>query len=63
MPALDRHGMTGVASAIGQGFGAMDSLRDRGIQRHQDVINQLHENSDILANLRKVPSMVQPYYS
>ena len=34
-----------------------------GIQRHQDVLNKIHENSDILANIRKVPSMVQPYYS
>ena len=41
----------------------MDALRDRGIQRHQDVISKLHENSDFLANLRKVPAMVQPYYS
>ncbi len=63
MPALDRHGMTGVASAIGQGFGAMDALRDHGIQRHQDVLNKLQENSDILANIRKVPAMVQPHYS
>ncbi len=61
MPALDRHGMTGAAAAIGQGFGAMDALRDRGIQRHQDVISKLHENADILANIRKVPSMVNPY--
>ena len=59
---LDRHGMTGAAAAIGQGFRAMDALRDRGIQRHQDVISKLHENSDILANLRKVPAMVQPHY-
>ena len=63
MPALDRHGMTGAAAAIGQGFGAMDALRDRGIQRHQDGLNKIQENSDILANIRKVPAMVQPSYS
>ena len=66
--ALKRHvreleAAMGVSMLPGRELNRASSLRDHGIQRHQDVLNKIHENSDILANLRKVPAMVQPYYS
>ncbi len=62
MPAIDRLA-PGMAPAITAGFGAMDSMRDHGIQRHQDVLNKINENADIVKMMRQAKPMLEPYYS
>ena len=46
-----------------QGFSAMDTMRDQGIQRHQNVLNRISDNSAILGKLRQAQDMAQPYMS
>ena len=51
----------GIQKPIMQGFSAMDSLRDAGIQRHQDVLNRIADNSAVLGKLRQAQTMAQPF--
>ena len=60
MPELSAIGMD---KPLMQGFGALDHLRDRGIQRHQDVLNRISENSATLGKLRQAQGMAQPHMS
>ena len=60
MPELSHLGMD---KPMMQAFGAMDHLRDQGIQRHQDVLNRISDNSAILGKLRQAQGMAQPYMS
>ena len=60
MPELNAIGM---GKPMVQAFGAMDHMRDQGIQRHQDVLNRIVDNSAILGKLRQAQGMAQPYMS
>ena len=60
MPELSHLGMD---KPMMQAFGAMDHLRDQGVQRHQDVLNKIQDNSAILGKLRQARGMAQPYMS
>ena len=60
MPEL---GAIGMDKPMMQASGAMDHMRDQGIQRHQDVLNRIQDNSAILGKLRQARGMAQPYMS
>ena len=60
MPDLNTIGMD---KPMMLAFGAMDHMRDQGIQRHQDVLNRIQDNSAILGKLRQARGMAQPYMS
>ena len=60
MPELNALGMDKYAM---QGFGAVDNMMHKGIERHQDVLNQISDNSAILGKLRQAQTMAQPYMS
>ena len=60
MPELNALGMD---KHMMQGFGAVDNMMYKGIQRHQDVLNQISDNSAILGKLRQAQTMAQPYMS
>ena len=60
MPELNALGLD---KPMMQGFGALDHMRDQGIQRHQDVLNKISDNSAILGKLRQAQGMAQPYMS
>ncbi len=62
MPAIDRWA-PGLAPALSSTFGAIDSMRDSGIQRHQDILNKVQENGDIMRMMRQAKPMLEPYYS
>ena len=62
MPAIDRLA-PGMTPAITNTFGALDTMRDMGIQRHQDVLNKVQENGDIMRMMRQAKPMIEPYYS
>ena len=49
MPELNHIGMD---KPMMLGFSAVDHMMHKGIQRHQDVLNQSSENSAILGELR-----------
>ena len=60
MPELNALGLD---KPMMQGFGALDHMRDQGIQRHQDVLNKIQDNSAILDKFRQAQGMAQPYMS
>ena len=60
MPELNALGMS---KPMMQGFSAVDNMMHKGVQRHQDVLNMLQDNSAILGKLRQAQSMAQPYMS
>ena len=60
MPELNALGLD---KPMMQGFGALDHMRDQGIQRHQDVLNRIQDNSAILDKFRQAQGMAQPYMS
>ena len=60
MPELDA---IGVGEHMRGGFGAMDHMRDRAIQRHSDVLDRLRDNSDVIGRLREAKTFAQPYLS
>ncbi len=60
MPELNHLGMD---RPMMQGFGAVDNIIHKGVQRHQDVLNQIQDNSAILGKLRQAQTMAQPYLS
>ncbi len=41
----------------------MEHMMHKGIQRHQDVLNQIQDNSAILGKFRQARGMTQPYMS
>ncbi len=53
----------GVDQAVFKGFGAMDHMRDNAINRHQDVLNRIQDNSAVVGKMRQSQQMLQPYYS
>ena len=60
MPVLDRvH--PAIAPHVNAGLGAMDQLRDMGIQKHDDVLNKIRANADVLDRLREAKALAQPY--
>ena len=46
-----------------RGFSAMDQMRDSAISRHQDVLDRISENSQILWKMRQAQTLAQPYMS
>ena len=58
MPELERLGMD---SRIMQGLGAMDKMRSGMINRHQDVLDHIGENSALVGKIRQSQQMMQPY--
>ncbi len=60
MPELNHLGLD---KPMMQGFGAMDNIMFKGVQRHQDVLNQNSDNSAILGKLRQAQTMAQPHMS
>ncbi len=53
----------GADQAVFKGFRAMDHMRDTAISRHQDVLDRIKENSDVIGKVRQSQQMLQPYYS
>ena len=60
MPELNHLGLD---KPMMQGFGAVDHIMHKGVQRHQDVLNSIQDNSAILGKLRQAQTMAQPYLS
>ena len=58
MPELSRMGLD---RPMMHGFGAVDSMMHKGIQRHQDVLNSIQDNGAILAKMRQAKGMAQPF--
>ena len=60
MPELKQLGLD---DRITQGFSAMDKMRDNTISRHQDVLDRISDNSQILGKMRQAQTLAQPYMS
>ena len=60
MPELER---MGVGQQMLKGFGSMDLMRDQAINRHQDVLDHIGENSALVGKLRQTQELAQPYMS
>ena len=60
MPELNH---LGLSKPMMQGFSAVDNMMHKGVQRHQDMLNMLQDNSAILGKLRQAQGMAQPYLS
>ena len=60
MPELNAIGLD---KPMMQGFSAVDNVMHKCIQRHQDVLNRIHDNSAILGKLRQAQGMAQPHMS
>ncbi len=60
MPELNHLGLD---KHVMHGFGAMDGMMYKDIQRHQDVLNQISDNSALLGKLRHAQTLAQPYMS
>ena len=58
MPELQQLGLD---NRLTQGFSALDSMRDSAISRHQDVLDRISENSQILGKMRQAQTLAQPY--
>ena len=53
----------GLDKFVHGGFSALDQMRDSAISRHQDVLNRISDNSQILGIMRQAQSLAQPYMS
>ena len=60
MPELER---MGIGQQMLKGFGTMDLMRDQAINRHQDVLDRIGENSAFVGKLRQTQELAQPYLS
>lgn len=60
MPELNHLGLD---KPMMQGFGAVNNMMHKGVQRHQDVLNRIQDNSAILVKIRQARTMAQPYMS
>ena len=60
MPELER---MGIGQQMLKGFGTMDLMRDQAINRHQDVLDRIGENSAFVGKLRQTQELAQPYMS
>ena len=60
MPELER---MGIGQQMLKGFGTMDLMRDQAINRHQDVLDRIGENSAFVGKLRQSRELAQPYMS
>ena len=60
MPELER---LGIGQHMLKGFGTMDLMRDQAINRHQDVLDRIGENSAFVGKLRQTQELAQPYMS
>ena len=60
MPELAHMGLD---KFVHGGFSAMDQMRDSAISRHQDVLNRISDNSQILGKMRQAQTLAQPYMS
>ena len=60
MPELER---MGVGQQMLKGFGTMDLMRDQAINRHQDVLDRIGENSAFVGKIRQTQELAQPYMS
>ena len=58
MPELER---MGIGQQMLKGFGTMDLMRDQAINRHQDVLDHIGENSALVGKIRQSQQMMQPY--
>ena len=47
-------------SRVMQGLGAMDKMRSGMINRHQDVLDHIGENSALVGKIRQTQQMMQP---
>ena len=54
MPELKNLGLD---DRITQGFSALDSMRDSAISRHQDVLDRISENNQILGKMRQAQAL------
>ena len=60
MPELER---MGIGQQMLKGFGTMDLIRDQAINRHQDVLDRIGENSAFMGKVRQSQQLAQPYMS
>ena len=60
MPELER---MGIGQQMLKGFGTMDLMRDQAINRHQDVLDRIGENSAFVGKIRQTQELAQPYMS
>ena len=60
MPELERMGM---GQHMMKGIGAMDLMRDQAVNRHQDVLDRIGENSAFVGKIRQTQQLAQPYMS
>ena len=60
MPELQQLGLD---NRLTQGFSALDSMRDSAITRHQDVLDRISDQSQILGKMRQAQTLAQPYMS
>ncbi len=62
MPVLDQM-HPGLAPHINAGLGALDRIRDGAVQRHDDVLSKIKDNSDVVARMREAQGMMQPHFT
>ena len=62
MPAMDRM-LPGAQQAMMGGIGRMDQMRDNVVSGHQEVMDRIRQNSDLVAVARAAKPMLQPYLS
>ena len=62
MPAMDRLA-PGAQQAMMGGIGRQDNVRDDLVSGHQQLLDRIHQNSDIVAAARQAKPMLQPYLS
>ena len=60
MPELER---MGIGQHMMKGIGTMDLMRDQAINRHQDVLDRIGENSAFVCKIRQSQQLAQPYMS
>ena len=64
MPAMDPDRMLpGAQQAMMGGIGRMDRMRDNVVSGHQEVMDRIRQNSDLVAAARAAKPMLQPCLS
>ena len=61
--ATSKYGVMFIPLGPKKGVGAMDRMRDQAISGHKGVVDQIQQNSDIVAAARAAKPMLQPYLS
>ena len=62
MPVLDKMHPE-IAPRVNAGIGALDRIRDMTVQKHDDVLDQIRQNSQMVHQMKTAVAPLQPYLS